>query len=404
MTMLYRLFLCTLSNMNRIMCVCATINLLLTVATDAQWQTTGLSDCGPVTALVSSPPYLFAATFNGVYRSSDAGDTWSKQNTGLINTNCNDLIECNHVLYCAAQGGVFRSSDAGNSWTWTGLKSVFVLSLSMENSLMLAGTRSGVYASSDTSLTWQLYSDGLPGGFINDVIQIDTTAFAATGSGVYMRTPSMSAWVARKSGLSDTNTQVMLAAGPYLLCGARGTVFISSSMGTSWHQLYNHINQNLIYSLCVAQGSILVGGLSVSIADTAAKSWRNTNMPDSDNCSFLVVGDVVYAGNGNRLWKSSVSALMALLQEVSSDESMSAWTLSPNPVRTQLCIHSASELSGEVRLDVVDLHGQIVRQQHITVEGGPAQELRVDVSDLPSGFYLLRVSTGRRHGVMSFVH
>ena len=75
---------------------------------------------GPVSAMALSSyfsvdPMLFAAPASGgVYRSSDAGATWTA--SGLSGQVVGDLVWLGPFLYAAGEQGFYRSLDAGASW------------------------------------------------------------------------------------------------------------------------------------------------------------------------------------------------------------------------------------------------------------------------------------------------
>lgn len=79
---------------------------------------------GPVHALVLSSyfsidPVLFAAVGDeGVLRSTDGGKTWAP--TALAVRRVHDLVWLGPMLYAASEGGLFRSEDAGRSFTRLG--------------------------------------------------------------------------------------------------------------------------------------------------------------------------------------------------------------------------------------------------------------------------------------------
>ena len=53
----------------------------------------------------------------GVRRSTDGGHTWHKSMNGIVQTRVLDLARVNNVLYAATYGGIFQSSDRGERWT-----------------------------------------------------------------------------------------------------------------------------------------------------------------------------------------------------------------------------------------------------------------------------------------------
>ena len=80
---------------------------------------TGLNATTSVLALVidpSSPSTVFAGTSAGVFKTSDGGSKWSAVNAGLTNLKVSALVinPANpSTIYAGTSGGVFRSTDSG---------------------------------------------------------------------------------------------------------------------------------------------------------------------------------------------------------------------------------------------------------------------------------------------------
>jgi photosystem II stability/assembly factor-like uncharacterized protein len=151
------------------------------------WRLTSLSSTD-VYALAIDPAnagVVYAGTRGqGIYRSLDGGETWAKSNDPLVR----DLIiyslvvdpSAPNTIYAGGRranvdgftsdnwgGGVFKSIDAGISWTAVneGLPEGWVYSLAIDPrtpGTLYAGTHSmGVYKSIDGGETWQSKSEGL---------------------------------------------------------------------------------------------------------------------------------------------------------------------------------------------------------------------------------------------------
>ena len=60
---------------------------------------------------------FFLAGPMGVRRSTDGGHTWHELMNGIVQTWVLDLARVNNVLYAATYGGIFQSSDSGERWT-----------------------------------------------------------------------------------------------------------------------------------------------------------------------------------------------------------------------------------------------------------------------------------------------
>jgi photosystem II stability/assembly factor-like uncharacterized protein len=76
-----------------------------------------------ITALVSdlsNPQVLYATSADGVFKSTDAGDSWQTMNTGLSDTTIAALAlhatQPSRLYVVSASGTVFRSSDGAATW------------------------------------------------------------------------------------------------------------------------------------------------------------------------------------------------------------------------------------------------------------------------------------------------
>ncbi|MCB9899139.1 MAG: hypothetical protein H6825_14135 [Planctomycetes bacterium] len=222
--------------------------------------------------LVLSPRYLTDGTlFYGqsrLFRSSDRGASWTLlpqpptvpviRSVAVSPDFANDHL----VLFGAGlTGGVYRSTDAGDSWTETstGLPpSTVPISLRFSpgypgEPLLFAGTKgAGVVLSSDGGVTWHATGPGLDDpdvrwmelspDFVND-----RTLFAGTGlGGIFRSTDAGDTWAAVNAGLSPGLPLAIecLAISPQFaiddtlfLVNLHDGVWRSSDRGDSWTKL-----------------------------------------------------------------------------------------------------------------------------------------------------------------------
>jgi streptogramin lyase/photosystem II stability/assembly factor-like uncharacterized protein len=219
-----------------------------------------------------TPTTLFTED-DGVFKSTDAGDTWTAAGSGVTA----DALAISPVtpstLYAGTSGGgVFESTDGGLSWSPTnsGLPgwlvvvggSTFyevdalvidpttpsILYAGMDgNSAIPETVGAGVYKSTDAGGSWSPANSGIPRGIFTALTINPTTASTlyagleyADGSGasVYKSTDGGGSWTAANSGLTNTDvrafainrvTPSVLYAGT---CG--GGVFESTDAGGTW--------------------------------------------------------------------------------------------------------------------------------------------------------------------------
>lgn len=195
----------------------------------------------PTTFYVSAPP-------EGVYKSTDAGLTFSPVNTGLpvsgggLNFfNLDAADPTGTVLYLAgAANGVFKTTDGGATWATAGTgipAGTTVRHVAVRPSVaarVFAATLSGLYRSTDSGSTWGALTSGIPAGAVQHV-WVDSTSPSivyATGTdtvtGVWIRksTDGGDTWYAVTTAGLDLSFVSWLAVDPAaparLLASGRG--------------------------------------------------------------------------------------------------------------------------------------------------------------------------------------
>lgn len=106
----------------------------------------------------------------GVYKSNNSGKTWSAVNNGLTGEalSVNALIidpQNTSNLVAATFGGLYQSTDGGASWSKTSSSSSFDVEYVIDNpTIVYASTDDGVLQSRDFGTSWSAVGTGLPKG------------------------------------------------------------------------------------------------------------------------------------------------------------------------------------------------------------------------------------------------
>ncbi len=192
-----------------------------------------------------------AMSTGGVYRTSDARETWSPANRGIAaefmpeGQQYPEFGQCVHKvtrhpavpdrLFAQNHGGVYRSDDGGDRWTsiGDGLSSdfgfalvvhprdpdtVYVFPNGAADSRFPPDARALVWRTRDAGASWEALGDGLPEGFYSSVLR---DAMAADPEG-----------------------------GLYL--GSRaGDVFASTDGGDSWTEVLSHVPDVMVVRAAV---------------------------------------------------------------------------------------------------------------------------------------------------------
>lgn len=67
-------------------------------------------------ALAIDKDTFYTHGFNGIQRSTDAGESWHPFMEGMVGTNLEEIISFNDKLYLHSQQGIYQSTDTGKSW------------------------------------------------------------------------------------------------------------------------------------------------------------------------------------------------------------------------------------------------------------------------------------------------
>lgn len=137
----------------------------------------------------------------GILKSADGGRTWTKSLDWTYNQNEGiwDIVVAPKnpkIVYAATTDGVYKSTDSGDSWTRindVSMATSLLVDPRNENVVLFgAGNfnsfRKGIYKTLDGGVTWNKASSGLPRGF-NGKIQLEqsfshpNTVYASIGNG-----------------------------------------------------------------------------------------------------------------------------------------------------------------------------------------------------------------------------
>jgi len=173
---------------------------------------------GVIAALLFDGTSLLAGTPDdaaGIYRSTNGGSSWVPVATGLpVASNVRSLISFGDSIFAGTQGdGIYRSSDRGDTWTKTDpdnplLTGTLVFTFCTKDDALYAGAANGIYKSTDGGATFETILNGFP-------TNINVTAYSLTVSnGNILAAVSVS--FSASSGLD--------------------AIFYSNDDGNSWHQ------------------------------------------------------------------------------------------------------------------------------------------------------------------------
>lgn len=215
-----------------------------------------------------SPATVYAGSNRGVFKSVNRGATWAATGSGPPDVRSLAVDpQSPTVVYAGTTiDGLFKSSDGGNSWNASnaGLSMFMVNAVAVDatapGTLYVGGTNvflgAGVYKSTDAGASWSAMNSGLANLFVTALAsdpQNPATLYAATqGGGVFKLANGSQPWIAVNNGLADLDvTSVVAAPGTpsTVYAGTLGGVFKSTDAGGTWSPINSGLSQLTVSSL-----------------------------------------------------------------------------------------------------------------------------------------------------------
>jgi len=325
-----------------------------------QWNFVG----GPKTQAVSislikfNGDTIYAGSYDGVYRSTDNGQSWTAINSGLptsglYNINCLEFYDNNvfvgtnnglYILYSDSlswhqlgtnltnkivtsikfvgqniivstlYNGIFISTDGGINWieSNSGLSSLVVYELVNDNSNLFIRMDGKIFCSTDTAKTWILIdSHSIANGFFSAIAVQDSNIYIGTSWGYLFRTTNKGEnWDLLTSVYSGDLIQSITTNGSTVFFNTYDEIYRSTNNGTSWAITVFGLPNKQIYSSIKVQGTNLYVGIFDDGIYTSSNNGTNWSLFGKvltyDNLLSLTVSDSnIFVGTYNGIFHSS---------------------------------------------------------------------------------------------------
>jgi len=333
---------------------------------------------------------IFAGTNGqGVKRSDNYGATWTTYNNGLttedgktvraIVTTPNGLGGIN--VFAGTDEGVFFSSNYGESWINKDLIYVNALAISDYGiggaRLYASSIGNGIFTSSDNGASWTKISNGVPYGTIWPIaLSInesgDTTLFASCPLDyIYRSTNNGANWtlIDNNNGLKNSLVQAFAIcpdAPENIFAGTGGGgVFLSTDNGTNWTEVNTNLTSTNVRSLIITS--------------------------DGAGGKYLFAGTI----NGG-IWRRPLADMITSVQVSKKDipKTFKLFQNYPNPFNPRTTIHFLLPSKSHVTLRVYDILGQELETLINEEREAGMYILQYDGLNLTSGIYFYRLQAG----------
>jgi photosystem II stability/assembly factor-like uncharacterized protein len=388
--------------------------LLLAESLDAQWAHTSFPANRDAQQFVISDGYLIAVpmTDDSIIRSSDNGNHWSKLTSGLNLSygTISSVAKNGKYLFASVvdildwvdTDGIFRSSDDGETWKrvpGTGGYLRRVSSLFANDGYLFA-IGGGFLRSTNNGVDWSPVGGGVNSS-VERITSIGHVLFAeAQGDhgGVWRSNDTGTTWQTADSGISTKFNSGFASCGSELFL-ACDNFYRSLDSGRHWLEIFSDALNGVggeLQSFAISEDTIFGGstdrGLFISIDSGATWKAVNDTMSTERIETLLVHDGFLFAGTMDWVWRRPLSDFNTVQSNTARDFSLSPNY--PNPFTTITSISFTLPSATRARLSIYDLMGREVARPVDEVWSGGKHAVTFDASGLAAGVYVCRLEAG----------
>jgi photosystem II stability/assembly factor-like uncharacterized protein len=265
--------------------------LQMTSLVFSQWVQTNGPAITVINKIYKYQGILFAGTkTNGVYKSTDNGNTWMPANSGIESTNAVSITSQNNFLFAAVSSnsdsllGVYRSSDEGQTWVQVnnGLGILpLVNTLFADDSALYAGEFRGIRKSTNNGELWYLPDSALENETIYEIVESNNVLFTELGGLLISSNDGGNSWAIDSIAYYyylhalTVYSNFIYAANSY-----GGGMIISSDYGQTWGSYIpiNLLQGSGISSFVKYNGLLFAGtGIGVIKSTDNGQTWQAAN-------------------------------------------------------------------------------------------------------------------------------
>ena len=291
-------------------------------AAKPQWiQTKGPGGTSRAGLFLASDRTLYGIAKTGLYRLTEAADTWTLVSASGSNREFNTVMaERNDTLYLPTSNELLASVDAGRTWNSLGARPAGrVRALIITDTAIYLVLQTEVFRSEDVGNQWHrigkgLRTDNLPEGVnpnfrIWDALAIDNTLFVGTSQGLFRFTDDWEKLpIPAPHGIfSLANTEDRLYVGTITGpdSGPHAAVFYSTDLGDFWTDITPNTHEHPVKLIAAIQvvpfedTLMLIGNGGVLRSDDSGETWMD---PGGDRSAYGAFPTI--ALDENNLYKS----------------------------------------------------------------------------------------------------
>lgn len=397
--------------------LCASVGVFTSANSGTLWtpRSTGIAQTAVVGLAVNSSDHVFAATWaNGVYRTTNRGQSWDKM--AVPSTEIHSItIAPNNSVFVGTytdwwhEGGMFRSTDNGGTWQRFELENMVVTATGC-NSLghIFGGSFGRIFRSLDNGSTWHVITENVP--TIWCIRQSPTgVMYAGANGAIYNSTDNGATWIQTSwySNEPQEIKNIIFTPQGTIYASGKG-IYKSTNEGMTWTVM--PAPDMFVFGLAFTKGGDLYCGTQyygIMRFDPSANVWRPmnngiTNKTVQFNSFVLDSQGYLYAGSEER----SVFRTRVTTTEAESfppaEDGFQLMQNFPNPFNPATTIQyrigrqkvTDNNQSAKTKLRIFDVLGSEIELLVDAFQQPGVYEVKWDASRMPGGIYFCELRAG----------
>ncbi len=305
------------------------------------------ADAKRINSLLIYGEYLFAGTYDGLYRSSDNGDNWEAVGDVFSGyaKNVTSIIVADDALFVGTLDGIFRSNDNGESWVAINKETDKegeeagsvdrVISLILQDGYLFAAASpliynpnsggyspsNGIYRSGNYGENWERVNGKFgPNANANGVKVLSLAAhnnnlYTGTEYGLFRSIDYGETWEKESESVNDNSMyfQALVASDDYLFAGTEGGLYRTSDNGENWEE--TGVLRFLIVNELAVKDNYLIAATDDGVYSSTdnGTNWISIYDRSGEDSTYVlslaVFGDDIFAGTKDGIIRSSDDGL-----------------------------------------------------------------------------------------------
>lgn len=275
------------------------------------WQpTTFILENRDIYAMASVTNLLFVASYSGLTRSHDYGETWTMMFPGIGYSAPEAVFILDDVVFIGTNGnGIYRSEDYGETWENVLVKtepwSLNINSITGRDSVLLASSGNRVYRSTDLGLTWEVLDVGSNEIYLDPIHIHDEHVFAGTlNKGLFRSSDLSESWESLMDSLPSEAVYSISSNQDFVFVLADDGIWRSADNGETWVLVNTDISHHWNFALFAVDSLVFAGTSQSGIFRSAndGLTWENQSLGvlNMDISDMVVFQDTLYVSTKGR--------------------------------------------------------------------------------------------------------